>query len=232
MYKIIIINNEEINYEINELGEVRNRTTKKILKHRIKKDGYHEVCLYDKNHKKIYRLVHRLVAAAFLDEIEDKKYVNHKDGNKDNNSIENLEWVNSTENNQHAWDNNLNKPSVTRAVLQYNLEGKFIKEYISVAQAIRETGVLKIREVANGERKTAGGYIWRWKENFVPADTGKRKKVAQYDLNNNLLKVYNSISDAARETGSNRQGISYCCKNKQKTCNNFIWQYVKDDIVQ
>lgn len=232
MFKKIIIDSEELNYEINEKGIIRNFTTKKELKHKIKKDGYHEICLYNKNGKKIFKLIHRLVAENFIPNELNKKYVNHKDGNKDNNTAENLEWITCSENNKHAWEHNLNKPSVLRAVIQYDLDGNYIREFESVAEAYRATKAAKIREVANGTRKTSGGYKWKWKENFIPKDTGKKKKVAQYSLNMELIKIHNSISDAARETDSNRQGISYCCKNKQKTCNNFIWKYVKDDIVQ
>lgn len=66
--------------------------------------GYKRVKLSDGN---LYFL-HRLIASAFCTNTENKPYVNHKDGNKLNNCSENLEWCTSQENNQHAWDNNLN----------------------------------------------------------------------------------------------------------------------------
>lgn len=226
----IKLNNEFINYEINNNGEIRNIETKKILKHKIKNNGYHEVCLYINKQKK-YCLIHRLVALTFIENNNNYSQVNHIDGNKDNNSINNLEWVDSHTNNQHAWDNNLNKPSITRKVKQYTLSGEYIKTYNSIAEATRATGAAKISLVANGERKSSGGFVWKWAEDFIPRDTGKNKRVAQYDLNDNLINVYDSISKAALETKSSRTGISACCKNKQFTCNNFIWRYVEDDIV-
>lgn len=226
----IKLNNEFINYEINNDGEIRNIKTKKVLKHRIKNNGYHEVCLYINKQKK-YCLIHRLVALTFIENNNNYSQVNHIDGNKNNNSVNNLEWVDSHANNKHAWDNNLNKPSITRKVKQYTLSGEYIKTYNSIAEATRATGATKISLVANGKRKSSGGFSWKWVEDFIPRNTGKNKKVAQYDLNNNLINIYDSISKAALETKSSRTNISACCKNKQFTCNNFIWRYVEDDIV-
>lgn len=230
MFKQIKIENNLLNYEINENGEIRNIKTQQYLKHKIKTNGYHEVCLYI-NKKKKYLLIHRLVALVFIENPNNLPQVNHIDGNKDNNYYKNLEWVDSRKNNKHAWENSLNKPSVLRKVEQYDLDGKYIKTYNSIAEAKKSTNAAKISMVANGERKSSGGYIWKWAEDFIPRDTGKNKKVAQYDLNNNLINTYKSITIAAKETSSSRTGISACCKNKQLTCNNFIWKYVKDDIV-
>ena len=82
----------------------------KILKPIITKSGYVNVCLITGNDEtRVTKRVHRLVAEAFCDNPEDKDEINHKDGNKENNKAENLEWVTRSENEQHAYDNNLVK---------------------------------------------------------------------------------------------------------------------------
>ena len=84
MFKQIKIENNLLNYEINENGEIRNIKTQQYLKHKIKTNGYHEVCLYI-NKKKKYLLIHRLVALVFIENPNNLPQVNHIDGNKDNN---------------------------------------------------------------------------------------------------------------------------------------------------
>lgn len=82
----------------------------KILKPIITKSGYVNVCLTTGNDEsRITKRVHRLVAEAFVENPYDKDEINHKDGNKENNRADNLEWVTRSENEQHAYDNNLVK---------------------------------------------------------------------------------------------------------------------------
>jgi len=79
------------------------------MKIRIAKHGYCYVGLrdYKKRDKQTYKTVHRIVAEAFLENKDNKKQVNHKDGNKKNNNVNNLEWATSSENIQHALNNKL-----------------------------------------------------------------------------------------------------------------------------
>lgn len=104
-----IIIKDAPNYEVCVDGRVRNRVTKKILKAHA--GGTSAYLLYNLKHnkKQLNRLLHRLVAQAFIPNPENKPYINHKDGNKLNNNIENLEWVTSSENNQHMYDTGLKK---------------------------------------------------------------------------------------------------------------------------
>jgi|SRR5690606_9800838 len=94
------------NYEVSNFGEIRNLKGK-IIKPEILKKGYLRVglCLNSKNKK---YLVHRLVALAFIPNPESKPEVNHKDGNKQNCKVNNLEWSTSKENINHARENGLN----------------------------------------------------------------------------------------------------------------------------
>lgn len=108
-------------YEASTLGRVRSKEGKKTIKSngeirvwkvRVlsqkvnKKDNMHRVDLW-KNGKPKTWLVHRLIALTFLPAIEGKNYVNHIDGNRNNNELENLEWCDHTENNNHAFDSGL-----------------------------------------------------------------------------------------------------------------------------
>lgn len=80
-----------------------NKNDFKLLKHSISVKGYHTVNVYDKNMKERKERVHRLVALAFVEgETNVKNIVNHIDGNKDNNHVDNLEWCSIIYNNRHA----------------------------------------------------------------------------------------------------------------------------------
>lgn len=99
-----------LNYLISTDGKVFNLKTMKHLKCSINNMGYPSVCLYNENGGKFF-LVHRLMAETFLHIIENKKFVNHIDGNKANNILCNLEWCTHKENMVHAWNTGLNKVS-------------------------------------------------------------------------------------------------------------------------
>ena len=58
------------------------------------------------------------------------------------------------------------------------------------------------------------------------------RAVIQKDLDGNIINIFDSVSEASRQTGSNRKGISAVCGGKQKTCNGYFWSFVNDDIVQ
>ena len=94
---------------VSDNGDVRRIGSNKNCSTRDRK-GYLAVDLYENGERKTKR-VHRLVAEAFIPNPDNKTEVNHKDGNKLNNNVSNLEWVTSKENVRHAWDNGLMKPS-------------------------------------------------------------------------------------------------------------------------
>lgn len=95
-------------YEISSFGRVRNHQTRRIL-HQFKgKDGYLRTQLAGTINKSV--TVHRLVATAFIPTIDGKVFVNHKDGDKQNNCVNNLEWCTRSENMQHAYNHSLKLP--------------------------------------------------------------------------------------------------------------------------
>ena len=150
-------------YQVSNKGEIKslnyNHTGKeKILSKNIV-NGYYQTILFKKCVKTL--TIHRLVAEAFIENKENKPYINHIDCNKLNNCVENLEWCTPSENIQHALKHNLIK---TKKVNQYSLDGKLIKTFKSVREAERETGILhnNISKCCNNIPwyKTAGGYKW------------------------------------------------------------------------
>lgn len=139
----------------------------KILKNGKDSHGYPHVTLSDKS-KKNFAAIHRLVAEAFIPKIEGKNYVNHIDSDYTNNFIENLEWCTSSENNTHGWRYGNHVSVNAKAVSMFSLKGEHIKDYRSIAEASRETGICEsnIRSCIKHKRgqMKAGGYIWQLKK--------------------------------------------------------------------
>lgn len=145
----------------------------KKLKTKTNKFGYVSVCLY-KNSKKHFCSIHRLVANAFLSNPDNKPQVNHKNGNKADNRVENLEWTTSSENIQHKYSvlgykgnmlGMLGKLSpLSKSVLQIK-DGKIVNKFSGMHEAERATGIYytHICACCNKKRKTAGGYEWKYK---------------------------------------------------------------------
>ena len=157
---------------VKRIGDYSNQVThwesEKILKPCAKDNGYLIVGLSLHNRIK-NKYVHRLVAEAFIPNTENKDTVNHIDLDRTNNNVSNLEWASYKENNAHAikkmyerGDNKRNGKK-SKAVLQYDLKGNFIKEFPSIREVYRETGIYSIEKVCKGQRKTAGGFIWKYK---------------------------------------------------------------------
>ena len=89
-------------YEASRDGHIRNKKTKRILKEFVGKDGYLRTQFDGKS-----RLVHRVIASAFIPRDSEREFINHIDGNKQNNNIRNLEWCTRSENQKHAYEHGL-----------------------------------------------------------------------------------------------------------------------------
>lgn len=149
-------------YQITSDGKVYSLYSNKYLKTHIDGCGYERVKLY-KNHKGIQYDIHRLVAKVFIDNPENKEQVNHIDGNKFNNNVENLEWVTRLENIHHAYDTGLKKSARKIICLETGKIFNSAKE----AGEYYNTHFSHIYKVCKGERKTAGGYHWNYYEEVV-----------------------------------------------------------------
>ena len=156
---------EASNYEVSTYGNIRNKITQKILKGRLTKSGYLQVSLkIDETNKFSNRYIHRLVAIYWIDNPKNKREVNHKDGNKENNNINNLEWVTSSENQKHRHSIGINKTS-NRRVGKFTKDGELVAQYNSIQEAANteNNGIrISIDNVVHGKRKFLKGFIWKY----------------------------------------------------------------------
>ena len=166
-------------YEVSNIGKVKScerivirsngrkiNFPEKIMKPSINHKGY-EVIDLRKNGKRECGFVHRLVGKAFIENPNNKKQINHKNGIKTDNDVRNLEWVTNQENMIHAYKNGLkdNKKaseSRKRKIDQLTLEGDFIKSYNSINDATKYTNAKNISGVCRGVRNKSGGFKWRY----------------------------------------------------------------------
>lgn len=149
-------------YGITPEGEVYSYKRKKFLKPRDNKKGYLQVGLC-KDGKEKNHLIHRLVAEAYIPNPENLPMINHKDENKSNNCLQNLEWCDNKYNCNYGTRNERKSDKLKKTVIQYDLDGNFIKEWKSATDVGREVR-FGIYQCVNGKRKTAFGYIWKYKE--------------------------------------------------------------------
>ena len=171
-------------YSITKDGQVFSHKTNRFKKQFVFPTGYVGISLYINKISKNY-YIHRLVAETYLTNIESKCQVNHINGIKSDNRVENLEWVTQSENAIHAIKNGLfippqkNRLDLSKEVYQYDLHGKFIAKFPSVNEASRITGILQrhISSCARGgeyrisggikkfvKTNSASGYKWHYQE--------------------------------------------------------------------
>ena len=125
--------------------------------------GYFMVNLCKCRKHKLFK-IHRLVAQAFILNPLNLPCVNHKDEDKTNNTVENLEWCTYEYNLNYGTRNERSAKTRSKTVYQYTLDGTFIREWISVSEIQRQTGWNQgnISACCRGERKTAHGYRWSY----------------------------------------------------------------------
>jgi len=146
--------------------------SERLINQRHNKWKYLEVRLRHATNRKLYYLTHRIVAMAFIPNPESKPFINHKDGIRDNNKLENLEWCTQSENVLHSYRMGFQIPpwrgkernEMFKAVEQIDPDtGKVIAIFPSQKEAARQTNTRKncISMVCSGSRTRAGGFFWR-----------------------------------------------------------------------
>lgn len=177
-------------YQVSNLGRVKNlerkvrcKNAERTIKEKIlilsKSTDYIQVSLSKRGKSKTH-LVHRLVAQTFIPNKNNYKEINHKDCNKHNNCVENLEWCSRKQNMLHAKNNGLIKSNKgekcywfnkhgkdhgsSKKIIQFDKNGKLIKKWDSLTDVTRELRIWKsnICKCCEGKRKTAGGYVWKY----------------------------------------------------------------------
>ena len=198
-------------YEVSSCGQIKSlRKGALLTPHKI--NGYYVVRLC-KNGKMKNHKVHRLVAIAFILNPENKAFVDHIDTNRSNNRVENLRWVTRQENYDNPISQKRQKESVSRDVLQYDLNGNLLNVFSSITEASKITGcrITAIQQVCCGHTYTSNGYIWRYKDE---ADTVvnivekiRRCPTESHGVEvfiNGEVKHFTSMTKASKELGISR----------------------------
>ena len=172
-------------YQVSNLGRVKSLGNNKTRKEKVLKpetiNGYLRVCLF-KEKKGKHILVHRLVADAFIPNIDNKPYIDHIDGNPKNNIIDNIRWCTHNEN----MNNPIAKQRIGESMKGHPVSketrekirdihrksicqidktnGCIIREWSSMIDVERELGIdhTKICNCCKGKRKSTGGFIWKY----------------------------------------------------------------------
>ena len=148
-------------YAVTSCGRVWSYKNKKFLEPSADKKGYLKVNLFKNGKYKTYK-VHRLVAVAYIPNPDNLPQINHKDENKTNNCLQNLEWCDSKYNNNYG----TRIEKIKKPIFQYGLDGNFVREWPSAADVGKE--VRKgINNCLRGRAKSAYNYLWKYKESEV-----------------------------------------------------------------
>ena len=154
-------------YEVSDKGRVKSvgYGKERILKPGRNSRGYLQFCLWKNGEQKMY-LVHRLVAQTFIPNPDNLPEVNHKDEDKENNSVQNLEWCDRKYNLNFGTRAQRQSEKCSKPVLQYTKSGEFVREWKSIMDVQRNLNYNQsnISKCCTGKCKSAYGFIWRFKD--------------------------------------------------------------------
>lgn len=151
-------------YSVSNQGNVRNDKTGRVSAGRTTGHGYRKVTFYKDNKEVGNAYVHRLVAAAFLPQGAGNTEVNHKDGNRSNNNVSNLEWVTSSGNTEHAVSTGALIPwgNARKPIVATDIDTGKQRFFDSVSKAEVFFGTRHISDVLKGKRKQAKGQMFSY----------------------------------------------------------------------
>lgn len=184
--------------------------------------GYYGCILTTKSNKQKRILLHRILALAFIPNPDNKPQVNHKDENKLNNDLSNLEWSTSKENANYGTRNK----RLSKMVSQNTLDGEKIKVWNSLTEIYDKTGFSKgnISTCCRGKSHQAYGYLWRYEDDEI-------YKTVQYTLDNEFIKVWDNAYQASCELNIDNRKICACCRGEKVTAGGFKWKYISEKFL-
>lgn len=135
------------------------------------------------------------------------------------------------------------RDSKNTPVLQYNADGTFIKEWPGITDAQNTLNIHHIGLVCKGKRKSAGGFIWKYKDcssafsniqenTNIEHSSPVTSTILQYDLSGSFIKEFGTVEEASETTNTNRTSIVLCMQDKCKQANNYVWRYKDGEIIQ
>lgn len=233
-------------YKVSNLGNVYSNYVHRSLKQGNHRDGYKFVIL-NKSGKSKYMSVHRLVATAFIPNQDNLPEVNHKDEDKTNNCVDNLEWCN------YSYNATYNDAHLKRGlqlaipVYAYDRSGDLVYSFNSSREAARELKINSgnIIECCKAIGKTCRGFVWS-QEKLPKEEVLKRfelndkvrdvpiyeyakaklsKKVNQYDLDGNFIQSFSSTKEAGKQLKFSSSLIAGVCRGNHKQTHGYVFKY-------
>lgn len=213
---------------IRKFGNTQRRHRERIIAQCKNWQGYLGCRISDLNQNKIRISVHKAVCDAFHDNPNNLPCVNHKNEIKWDNRAENLEHCTYSYNITYG----SREGEKDIPVLQYSIDGKFIKEFKSVKQASEQLGIHRhsISNVTHGWAKSAGGYVWRLKNgdkigSILEYKDNNKRAILCYDVDGRFIKEYPSLISAEKDLGVKYQRISACCRGIVKKVKCYTFKY-------
>lgn len=238
-------------YYVSNLARVKTEKRRKgVLKPAVH-DGYLWVSLVSEDGKVHLASIHRLVAQAFIPNPENKPVIDHINTIRDDNRVENLRWVTYSENarNEITLQKHRNKPSPRKGVklsretkekisrgnsgkkrseefkdrVRKALSGE--KNYLYGKHLSEETKQ-KLSIALKGKSPTKTKKLKDWWERNCGANHVNAKRIGQYSMNGELIRIWDCVSDAAREMDGCISNIAGCARGKKKSAYKFKWKYL------
>lgn len=203
----------------------------------INEYGYRQTTI-SLNGNKRNILVHRIIAEAFIPNFYGKLFVNHKNGIRADNRVDNLEWCTQQENMEHRHIFLGDPARYGIRIFQANWDGQIMKTWDNFTQAMtsgyERTG---LSSSLNGHTRQYKGFLW-WYEGYEPdlsrmdlsglkKGNGLSKRVVQLSKDGVFIKEWETIGKAGRELGIQAKNISRSLKYPQKTTGGCKWKYAQ-----
>ena len=241
--------------EANQFGEVRTRDrvvpvkggSKRLVKGRVLKQsnnghGY-MVVEFSMNNKTVQLYIHRIVASAFIPNPDNLPQVNHKDNNRANNAVSNLEWCDRQYNEAYKKKFGTSQAEVSgKSVFAVNLETLEVLHFETETEAARQLriSVSNINNILKGRHRQAGGYLFVENESEITKEKIQETKNSMHFLgdviavNLETFKVlrFVSQSEASKQLGIDNSGINTVLKGKQKKTHGYYFCYANEDAIE